>query len=410
MRCSLLLVAGVLLSGCSKPDKWPERSTLSQAQWDRLSEIAEHQYRSQQASDSAFSGATWHLGDLPGVNAVLPMLSPDGTRIAIATGVVPSMTTRLALPDAPMPNGAGVTIWEILPGRGGLREQISLPAGLLLTDSGDESGFLVERPNTDGSRWIGKVDWYTGDIEWLVAGDTVAAFPALGRDGRLAWCERAVDDTMFNLVVRLTTDGHEHRETVIPHGDGDWLFPTWSNRSNRLSAFMLTPAQLSLFSMDASTPAALQDSVRSIPVMAGARRADAMLAAMGRHHVMGTGHSPLEEVFFYDPRQQRMMLWLPTGLNWDQPMQLADQSVAAVHDDRGGFLLTMPDGLYWQDRNDKRKLLRIDLTPWIARPTSDPMRPFILMDVGNERVTLQAMRPDRQRASQAGTASVPSGR
>jgi len=405
---SLILTTVLVSLGCTTtPSKWPERTKLSQDQWDRLSEIAEHQYATSEASQSGFSGATWHLGDLPAVNSVIPLLNPSGTRIAVSVGPEPSMTTRLAMPDAPVPSKSSVAIWEILPGRGGLREMIQLEAPLLLTDTADETGFLVERPNEDGSRWIGKVDWFTGDIDWLVAEDVVAAFPSLGRNGRLAWSERAVDGTDFDLVIRFTTPGDTHRETVVPHTDGDWLFPSWSKRSNRLSAFRLTSTQLSLVFMNAETTEDLHEDLRTIPVMAGARSSDALLASLGRHQVQGTPNPPLEEVFYYDPRQQRMMLWLPTGINWDQPMQLADQSVAAIHDDRGGFLLTMPDGLYWQDRNDHHKLLRIDLTPWIARPTNDPMRPFLLLQIGNDHVSVQAMRPDRNRSDQASTAGRP---
>jgi hypothetical protein len=401
-----LILATVLASlGCTTtPSKWPKRSKLSPAQWDRLAEIAEHQYATSEASKSGFSGATWHLGDLPAVNSVIPLISPSGTRIAVSIGQEPSMTTRLAMPGAPVPEKSSVAIWEILPGRGGLREMVKLDAPLLLTDSGDETGFLVERPNADGSRWIGKVDWFTGDLEWLVAEDVVAAFPSISRTGRLAWSERAIDGKHFDLVIRYKTDVDTYSETVVPHADGDWLFPSWSKRSDRLSAFRLTPLQLSLFSMNAETPDGLHDDLRSISVMAGARPSDALLASLGRHQVQGTPSPPLEEVFFYDPRQQRMMLWMPTGINWDQPMMLADQSVAAIHDDRGGFLLTMPDGLYWQDLNDHRKLLRIDLTPWIARPTNDPMRPFLLLQIANDHVTVQAMRPDRNRSDPARTA------
>ena len=103
------------------------------------------------------------------------------------------------------------------------------------------------------------------------------------------------------------------------------------------------------------------------------------------------------------------MLWLPTGINWDQPMMLADQSVAAIHDEQGGFLLTMPDGLYWQDRNDQSKLLRVDLTSWVARATNDPMRPFLLLQMGNDRISVQGMRPDRERPDRAGRAPSTAG-
>jgi hypothetical protein len=397
---TLALAALWLLVGCTTTSSsmWPERSTFTQTKIDRLQVLIQRQQMSKEASKLAFNYDTWHLGDVPAVNSVLPLLSPDGSRMAVNTGTEPSMATRLAQPDAPIPTESGIAIWQILPGRGGLKIQTTLEGPLLLTDSADETGFLVERPNHDGSRWIGKVDWNTGELHWLVTGPDVAVYPALGHGGRLAWSERSIDGDAFDLVIRFSqTRSGDQPETVIPHGDGDWLLPSWSGRSNRLAVYRVTSTQLQLFSLDANSPESLQEDLRHIPVLAGGRRVDALLAAAGRNHVVGLPRPPLEEVFYYDPRQQRMMLWLPTGLNWDQPMPLADLSVAAVHDDRGGYLLTLPDGLYWQDRNDHRKLMRIELIPWIARRTSNPLVPYLLLQVGHERVTVQAMRPDRRR-------------
>lgn len=395
-----LMLSGVMLASCTTGEtQWPERSTLTQGQWDRLTEIAEQQARSAAATQSAFTGAIWHLGELSAVSSIVPLLSPNGTHIAVCQGTEPSLAARLGLSNQPIAASTGVAIWNILPGRGGLKLQIKLPGPLLLTDSADETGFLIERPNDDGSRWIGKVDWITGDIKWLVTGAKVATFPAIGIDGRLAWSERAIDGVDFDLVIRFPQHGEaSSHETVIPHGDGDWLLPSWSRRSNRLSAYRVTSVGLELFSFNADSPDMLEQELRRIVVLAGGRRIDALLAASGRSHVVGLPKPPLEEVFYYDPRVQRMMLWMPMGLHWDQPMPLADLSVAAVHDDQGGFLLTLPDGLYWQDRNDHNKLMRIDLTAWVVRPTNNPMRPFLLMRVGDGRISIEAMRPDRSRA------------
>jgi hypothetical protein len=358
------------------------------------------------ASRTAFSGATWHLGELTAVSTIVPVVSPDGKHIAVCQGSEPSLAARLGRHGETISSSTGIAIWDILPGRGGLRLNVELEGPLLLSDSADETGFLVERPNDDGSRWIGKVDWVTGEQTWLVTGGKVATVPAIGHNGRLAWSERAIEDDNFDLVIRFPQRHDEStRETVIPHGDGDWLLPSWSRRSNRLASYRVTPRGLELFSFNAESPETLQDEFEHIMVMAGGRRVDALLAASGRSHVVGLPRPPLEEVFYYDPRVQRMMLWLPTGLNRDQPMALADLSVAAVHDDQGGFLLTLPDGLYWQDRNDHNKLLRIDLTAWVVRPTNNPMRPFLLMRVGDNRISIEAMRPDRSRAARAGSRS-----
>src|SRR6185503_18951506 len=94
---------------------------------------------------------------------------------------------------------------------------------LILGRSADMQGFLVESPRQDGSRWIGKATWDSGEITWLVQDDYVNAFASLGPGGQLAWSRRAKVGDHFDLVVR-----DESGEWTLPADGTDWAMPSWS--------------------------------------------------------------------------------------------------------------------------------------------------------------------------------------
>lgn len=386
---SLLCIGPLVAAGCSS-SPWPARSHLTPAQEERLVQIAEREMEVRAAAETSFSGKTWMLGSIPYNARVLPLVSPDGRHIATSVGQPPSSATMYAAPNGAVPTETGIEIWELIPSYGGVRLQTELGSGLLLGTSADAEGFIVEKPNTNGSRWIGKVDWATGALTWLVQDDAVNAFGALGREGRLAWCTRSVDDHTFSLAMRFP-DGEEFGIG----GDVDWLLPEWSHYSDRLSAYALAPdGLLKIVSMDATGPGTLASSARDLPVMTGASRWDAAKASEYRNAVLGAQQALFDEVIFYHPVNKRVTVWLPTGIRSDAPVSLAAHSIAAVHDDRGDFLLTTPDGLHWQDANKLGHVIRVDHATVFARPTSNPMRPFILLDPGQHVVHLRAMRPD----------------
>ena len=170
----------------------------------------------------------------------------------------------------------------------------------------------------------------------------------------------------------------------------------------RLSVWRLTPEGiLSLISMDAMNAHTLMQPAKQITVMTGASRWDAFTATGNRTSVQGLAPPPVEEVVFYHPTQRRMSVWMPTGINSDQLVSLAPDSIDAVHDAQGNFLLTLPRGLHWQSLTDLRNVVRVDHVPVYARPTVDPMRPFMLLDPGREVVRIRGMRPARKPAEQA---------
>ncbi len=165
----------------------------------------------------------------------------------------------------------------------------------------------------------------------------------------------------------------------------------------RLSAWRLSPeGVLRLISMDATDSQTLTQPAKQISVMTGASRWDAFTATGNQTSVQGLAPPPVEEVMFYHPTQQRMSVWMPTGINSDQLVSLAPDSIDAVHDAQGNFLLTLPRGPHWQTLTALPNIVRADHVPVYARPTTDPMRPFMLLDPGRNVVRIRGMRPAQQ--------------
>ncbi|MDP6602395.1 MAG: hypothetical protein QGH76_08890 [Phycisphaerales bacterium] len=395
-----LISAVTTAAGCGQRE-WPKRTPLTQQTATALNRMAEQQQRSTAIAHSAFQGESWGIGTVPWNSTTLPLLSPSGRWIATSSGTAPSNATRLALPGATIPEKAKIEIWELLPGRAGLRHQNTLTGSVLLTDSADDEGFLIESPREDGSRWIGKVDWRTGDLHWMVKDDHVNTMPTLGPRGRLAWCVRRLQETELSLAMRF----EDEREYVLPAGDSEWLLPMWSGRSTRLSAWRLSSdGVLTLVSLDGESPDTLETGIKQILVMNGANRWDAIRATANRTAVQGLRPTVLEEVIFYHPIDQRIAVWMPLGLNSDRAISLAPGSIDAIHDHQGNFLLTMPKGLHWQDLSNLNRIVRVDHIPLYARQTTDPMRPFVLLDPETHVVRVRAMRATQPRSQASGIA------
>lgn len=360
-----------------------------------LNQIAEYRQRSTDIAQSAFEGESWGIGTIPWNSTTLPLLSPNGRWIATSSGATPSNASRLALPDAEIPKGAQIEIWELLPGRSGLRAQHTITGSILLTDSADDEGFLIESPRGDGSRWIGKIDWRTGALTWLVQDDQVNTMPTVGPRGRLAWCVRGPHETDLSLAIRF----EDEREFVLPGNGSEWLLPMWSDRSTRLSAWRLSSDDvMTLVSLNGESPDSLKAGIKQVFIMNGANRWDAIRATAHRTAIQGLPPSMLEEIVFYHPLDQRMAVWMPLGLNSDRVVRLAPESIDAVHDHPGSFLLTMPKGLHWQDFSSLNRIVRVDHVPLYARPTTDPMRPYVLLDPAAHVVRVRAMRGTSQRS------------
>lgn len=132
-----------------------------------------------------------NLGTVVYDGQALPLVSPDGRWLAVQSGDAPDWATILAEDDALPPNRTTLTVFEA---SSGLLKPVSgtalLPAGLMLGRAADNAGFLVEAPQRDGPRWIGKVSWASGRLDWLVKDGNVNAHATLTSDGTLLYTTR----------------------------------------------------------------------------------------------------------------------------------------------------------------------------------------------------------------------------
>jgi hypothetical protein len=199
------------------------------------------------------------LGTVPYDGLVLPLISPDGRFLASQTGVAPTWPTLLAAPGAEVPLASQVLAFR-LPEPAAANPGAQPPGaqpiawneplnGLLLGRSCDTTGFLVEAPQPDGSRWIGYASWISGSIEWLVRNDDVNAYASFGPDGELAYCRRGVDSTAIQLVVRPRSKDATELTLSAGAGAGAYLWPLFSDEPGIVYATSLVAGAAELHAL-----------------------------------------------------------------------------------------------------------------------------------------------------------------
>ncbi len=195
---------------------------------------------STQTSASRVQAILQPLGGVTYDAQVLPVISPDGLKLAVEEGLAPDWPTLLASPDASSSPGTRVALYDISsspPKRIDLADDV--PAGLLLGRSADHTGVLVEHPRDDGSRWIGKLRWASGAIEWLVKSPpgVINAHAILTPAGDLAFTRSTIASPLRDLVL-LRQDGSEFTRAAGSGGAGSYEFPLASEDPNTLYALV----------------------------------------------------------------------------------------------------------------------------------------------------------------------------
>jgi hypothetical protein len=270
--CSAAVLFGTLvLFGCTGEGAQKRASAL-----DPVAGALSHSRAGQAFTNSRFVVSIRPLGSVPFDAMTLPLTSPSGRFVASQFGATPEWSLLLATPPKPgwsvsVPPQLRLAAFETSLGSGDssapreltpISWSSPLPRGLLLGRSCDEEGFLVEAPNADGSRWIGKVDWLSGRIVWLVQGDArpdplldtantphpaasqVAAFASLGPSGELAYSRAPSPGAPFDLVVR-TVSGNSSSELVLHDPAGlAYVCPTFSADRRHVYVFAIPPAPI----------------------------------------------------------------------------------------------------------------------------------------------------------------------
>lgn len=307
------------------------------------------------------------LGSIQYDGFTLPLASPDGRFVAVQTGVAPDWPTLLAARGARPPLASSIEVWEC---SDTVTRVASLSRGLLLGRGADAGGFLVEAPQPDGSRWIGKVAWPGAirpvevkpleegaspmvldepvDIskpEWLVQDDRINAFAALGPDGELAWCVRTPEERTFRLAVRPGGGGQPFEHAAGT--DESWFLPLFAGRGTGLSLYAVRLRD-GMVDLVHGTPSDLDSWDRSLAIRPLSDRADArvawqMLSPQGTAAAVGEGSD--DRLVFFHPDLRRMALWDPVD---DSLSLLEPDSFAATLDGETAALLAMPDGVFRQ--------------------------------------------------------------
>ncbi|MHC5003914.1 MAG: hypothetical protein ACYTJ0_12400, partial [Planctomycetota bacterium] len=313
------------------------------------------------------------LGKVPADGFSLPLLSPDGRYVATQTGVAPEWSTALAEIDAPVPEATTVEIHEALFEQRQVVRRSSLGDAILLGRQSDAEGFLVEHPRADGSRWIGRAAWTSGQVEWLVQDDAANAFATTGPAGQLAWSRRPVGAQRLELVVR---DAGGSTWTLGGPGQ-DWLMPTWSGKDDGLFALLLEDGRLDLVHVVASGPSAARQSLRRERLMSGGSNYIAYQLMIGQP-VMHAAPPAREELVFYHPIQHRAAVWRPHAV--DRAMILLGRGSITAVLDSAGYALTPTDSdlelIDFERRGEPAPLLKGVLIP---RATPAAPYPYVLL-------------------------------
>ncbi len=326
-------------------------------------------------------------GSVANDSMTLPAVSPDGMFIATQTGGSPSWDQLLARDGATPPTATRIEIYSLREGSEQPQFVAAVDQQVLLGRSVDREGFLVESPREDGSRWIGKADWSTGSVQWLVHDEYVNAFASLGPGGRLAWSRRAVDTEHFDLAVR-----HLAEPWILEGGGGDWLMPTWAGTGDGLFALNLTNHFLDAVYGTAVGPEQYRRSMRRLPIATDALLPAAFQLLNGHINVNDGAAAPRTELVFYHIGYGRVGVWQPRSARADRATVFAIGSLFGVTDN-AGFIVCMTEKALVRQRidhpPDKIELLKGHLVP---RPITHPNWQYLLLAPSNGQVNLTLMR------------------
>jgi len=276
---------------------------------------------------------------------VLPIVSPDGRYLAVQQGESPSWSTLVAAPDATIPTGTRLAIFALNdsgPASVGMSE---LPEGVMLGRGADDRGFLVEWQHDDGARWIGRVPWTGGNVEWLVRGIAVCAHAVLTPQGELIYTRAQPGGEAVELVLRRG-DG---AESVRRAAGGAYAMPTVNDDGS--AAFVLragsTGMEIEVLRIRRDIPdrAEWGAVLTRRPIAARADRETAyqiMAAAQGPMPIRAN-ESRARSFLFLEPAIGRMAI---LDLDAGGTIPLAEGSFAAARW-QDGYLCATAKGLFY---------------------------------------------------------------
>jgi hypothetical protein len=318
------------------------------------------------------------LGTIIYDGEALPLVSPDGQFIAVQDGDPPSWEAILAEPAAQPPQNASISLRQT-DKHDTKPLALNLPPGLLLGRSCDDRGFLVEAPQADGSRWIGRVAWIGGNLEWLVRGPLVSAHAVLTSRGELVYTSRPVESDAANLVIQ----GKSGDQTVRTPAEGTYAFPMCTGDPDTVYAMHLTKSTMEIEAIRLDRgPEGLQsahvpDFGAVIARRGVAPKGDDLLAYQIASTAapclpLETGHAPgaSAPLTIFHPRLGRVAEFKLDASTFEP---LAPKSVSAVPSmdpSRAGWFCTTAEGLvFWPatHQTGDDTFVRVLAAPYVAR-------------------------------------------
>ena len=349
------------------------------------------------------------IGSVPYDGQTLPLLDPAGKFMAVQDGEPPNWPTLLAQPEALPPASSRIAIFDISAKGPRLIDLAQpLPAGLILGRSADSQGFLVEAPRPGGARWIGKVNWLSGTLTWLVQSDAVNAFAILTPQDELVYIRRRSVRAQNSELVLLSPSGDESVKECL---DGFYVFPSCAAAREMLYVLRLTKGATDLEVIRI-------DRNRSSPRLADTRQSwriindpDLYVAAQ----MVSTSSAPLlgvtpsfnstddpaqvDTLAFFHPGRNRMTRFNAAtgGIETLVPRSI-NAAPSTTPNMVPGFFLTAPKGLVFLPRpvdgvwkpsiEDEDAAARVLAAPYVARAAL-PSTQLVKSDQRNQKAQEQ---------------------
>jgi hypothetical protein len=332
----------------------------------------------------------------------LPITSPDGRFLAAQDGDPPSWPTLLAEPSATPAATSRLAAYDLSTSPATLLDwPTAPPEGLVLGRAADDSGVLVELPHEDGSRWIGKLMWLSGEVRWLVQTSDVNAHATWTADGRLLFTRRHPEEpSNRSRLVLLSPDGSEATRSAL---NGGYSFPMATSDTSVVYALVLTPTGTELEAIRVladtpSSPATLGGSLarRILTTAVGPAIAYQIAAPVQpplplRRDTTAAASPPepprADPLIIFHPQFGRTAIFDIRRASFGL---LAPKSMAAIRAPSSagdGFFCAAPEGLVFtpfpstDPKSTDRRFpdVRVLAGMYAPRATTDPARPFLLL-------------------------------
>lgn len=314
------------------------------------------------------------LGQVAFDAQVLPLISPDARFIAVEEGESPSWDLLLGKGGSLAMPRVSIAVYDAsaAPARR-LADRAELPHGVLLGRAADARGFLVEWARDDGSRWIGRVSWVGGAVEWLTRGEAACAHGVLTPQGELVFT-RAVPGGEAGELVILSPGG---AESARPAGDGAFMLPMVNAAGDTVMVMRASAAGLEIQTVrllrEGEAPARWGPVTgrRLVAPVADPQLAYQVVASSQGPFSAARGPTASRTFVVFEPALKRMAILDPVG---GSVLPLAPGSIAAAPW-KGGFLCTTGEGLIWiptpavyQEDQPVRPAQRATIVDWVAVP------------------------------------------